>query len=718
MGAFWAVPWVMFAPALRVIHRLGLPRALTVPVVWTSVEWLRVTIGLGNFDLFLLGYSQARFAPLVQIAEVTGVYGVSFLVAAVNGLLADLYFALRNSGWSPRAALLRRGIVIPAVLTTLAFMLLGGWGAYRISGLRFEDGPRLAIVQPNVRHTTRNLFGVHLNQVIMTEEKIAPGSADLIVWPENAILDDIRREGLYLEDLRWLAERKQAWFLVGALGTKPGRPGRFTNSAFLIDDGGEIVGRYDKNILYPWSEYTPFDRFLARWCTALQRLHRLVNRAGWGYLPTGVAGDEMVLMDLNWQGDSLPFAVLICSENTYPALPADAGRSGARFLLNPTSEGEVGGPLQEQLLRASIFRAIENRIAYVRVGNTGISCFIDPAGRMDAVLYGERGGTVMVPGTLVHQVPLSGGRPTLYARSRDAFAKGCVAISVGLFLWALARRRRVPRQAATAVLLAILLGGCGGPPQPGDDAQGAREALSRGMELFEEGRGREAIGAFAEACATQETCREALDRAAIAFLDTLQPEDGADFFQAVAARYPELEAEARSHRGYLLNKALYVDEAEAEYRASLAVAPSARVCGLLGGLLDRSGRTGEAIEMYRRAVQLDPGDVRLRYLLGRTLRAGGKIDEARSLLESVVVTDTRHAQAWVHLGRIYLDSGETAAAKAAFRSAAAADPGNLEGRLMLARLALREGRREAAMRWLQEIQAIEATLGRGPRAEE
>jgi apolipoprotein N-acyltransferase len=140
----------------------------------------------------------------------------------------------------------------------------------------------------------------------------------------------------------------------------------------------------------------------------------------------------MTLFELPWNGAALPFAVLICVENAYPPLVAEAGRMGARFFVNITSEGEVSGPIQEQLLRICIFRAIENHLAYVRCGNAGISGFIDPDGRVRSILTNARGGTIAIAGTLSDTVSLSRGGPTVYARSHDAFALACVLAAAGL----------------------------------------------------------------------------------------------------------------------------------------------------------------------------------------------------------------------------------------------------------------------------------------------
>jgi apolipoprotein N-acyltransferase len=187
----------------------------------------------------------------------------------------------------------------------------------------------------------------------------------------------------------------------------------------------------------------PFDSLTARIAPPLQKAHRMVARLGWGHLATGLAGDRMTLFELPWRGAVLPFAVLICVENTYPPIPAEAGRLGARFFVNITSEGLVGGPIQEQLLRICILRAVENRMPYVRAGNTGISGFIDAEGRVRSVLRGRRGGTIDDAGVLVDELPLSPPGTTLYARSRDAFALACVAATLILFVWSFFRPRPV-----------------------------------------------------------------------------------------------------------------------------------------------------------------------------------------------------------------------------------------------------------------------------------
>jgi apolipoprotein N-acyltransferase len=428
----WAFP-----PLVRRLHGVsGLPRALTVPIAWVATEWLRTTFGPGHLEYAALGYSQATQPALIQVADLTGVYGVSFLVAAVNGLLGDLYFELRERGWRAASLGPTRRTAWTAAGVAAAFGLAAVYGWVRLASIRDDGGgPRVAIVQPSVRHTIRNSIGVHLAQVLLTQREIGRGTADLIVWPENAVLDNLFRPGAYLDDLAWLVGEKDAWLLLGAAG-EAREPGRTTNGAFLIDPGGAVAGRYDKQVLFPFSEYVPADAWLRRWLPGLWRSYRVLIREAWGFIPVGTAGSAMTLFELPSASGRLAFAAVTCSENFYPPVPAEAARRGARFLAHLTSEGEAGrGAINEQLIRVCILRAVESRIPYLRAGNTGISCIIDATGRVRSLLRGRDGRTVGSVGTLTARVPLRAGPGAVYPRTGDAFAKLCLLAAAAAWVW-------------------------------------------------------------------------------------------------------------------------------------------------------------------------------------------------------------------------------------------------------------------------------------------
>jgi apolipoprotein N-acyltransferase len=544
------------------------------------------------------------------------------------------------------------------------------------------------VIQPNILHTLNNPIGTHTAQTLQTERAVEPGSVDLVIWPENAILDRLDRPGAYLPDLKWLVERKRAWLLLGALGVPDGKPWATTNSAMLIDPAGNVRAEYDKQILYPWSEYVPIDAELGAISTRLQRLHRGLIRKAWGYLAMGNPGSTTTLFEIPWKGGTVPFATLICVENTYPPVPAEAGRLGARFFVNITSEGEVGGVVQEQLLRISMLRAIENRIAYVRCGNTGISGMIDPAGRLAHLLRGRRGGTISVAGSLAAPVPLSDGRTTLYARSHDAFGWACVLASAVLLAAALRVR---PAPFVPIAGLAIVLAGCGRPAP--------------------------AIDAATEACREEAACRRALPGAMEAWLARKTPEDAADFFLSVAERWPALDGEARAMRSYFLDEAGDLEGALADALRAAERDPSARNLALLGRLHLKRREPDAAARAFARAVERDPRDVRVREQRVRALWWAGDPATARREAEALVAQAPRYAPAWAVLALLRFEAGEPAAALEAANVAIAVDPGNLEARLLRLRAALREGRLDDAESIRAEIASLEAKLGRSPRSE-
>jgi apolipoprotein N-acyltransferase len=711
MAAALFVGWLPFPFLMRPIHRrFRWPRALTVPILWVAVEWLRATITLAHFDLYALSYSQARVTPLVQIADVTGAYGVSFLVAMFNGWVADVIVAWRSRGPSAQSSARRRQVLRSGAVVAVLFIAATGYGLMRLSASRDEPGPRVTLVQPNVEHNERNAIGVHLSQVIFTDERVPPGSTDLIVWPENAILDNLRRPGTYLPDLARLARGKGAPLLVGAMGKVSEAPGRMANAAYLVDDRGEILGEGRKQVLFPWSERVPGDALLRRAIPGLWRLQRALVRAAWGFVPTGLPGRETIVLNLPWNGALLPFGVLICVENVYAPIPVAAARKGARFLLNITSERAVGGPVQEQLLRISMMRAVENRLAYVRCGNSGISAFVDPEGRLRRVLRGERGGTIRDHGTLTERVVLGSAGPTVYARSHDAFAGLCVAASLTLLVVSVAGARGSGTRASMlAIVLAATALACGGPPRIGSEEASSPEALARGQVRLENGDPGGAIRPLALACGSDETCREAVPLLSEAMLATRRYEDGAALFGAIAKARPNVAAEALAAQGRFLELLGEPLPAESAYARSAALQPRAATWATLGTLRMRLEQWPRAMDAYDRALAISPDDPQMRYLHARALWLTGQLPSAEREIDALVTVSPGHGAAWAVKGRLREAAGDDPGSVRAYRNAIAADPENVEARFMLARRALAARDFAQAESWLREIWALDST---------
>lgn len=374
---------------------------LAAPFLWVAAEWARGHV-LGGFPWGLLGYSQYRLLPVIQIAELGGVHAVSFVVLAVNAALAGCAI-LR-----PRRAAIGLGLAALLVAGTLAF------GARRLAEAAAAgevEAVQVALMQPSIeqplkwdaRHTeeTLRIYG-HL-----TREAIASG-AGLVVWPETASPTLLRRDPVLLGELADLAGAARVPLLVGSVDASDDGRAAF-NTAFLVTGQG-IVGRYDKIHLVPFGEYVPLSGligFIRGWAEFISELE---------------PGTRAVV----FPGPPAAFGVVICYEGIFPELVRRFAQGGARFLVNMTNDawfGRTQGPLQH--LAMYPFRAVEHRTAVVRAANTGVSAFIAPTGRIGARLgLYERG-------VLRDEVPLR-RESTIYTRFGEWLAWLALAVSGGV----------------------------------------------------------------------------------------------------------------------------------------------------------------------------------------------------------------------------------------------------------------------------------------------
>jgi apolipoprotein N-acyltransferase len=420
--------FLAFAILLRRIYlRFRVPLTVLVPVVWVTTEWLRIRYSLGQVGLYSLGSSQYHQADLIQIADMTGIAGVSFVVAAANGALADLWVNRTQLGWHHFGW--RKLWPVGLFPVLLISVLL--YGEYRRRSNTFTAGPRLAIVQPNLVHyrDPAKAKAIFDKELALTHADIVPASAELIVWPENAVDDFLTNDPNYLQELKSLMEEKGAQMVTGSYSWASQRP-FIHSSAYLLSKDGAIMGQYNKMYLIPWAEYMPFKDWLP---TVLDRWHRTFVTIMQGYTSVGVPGEELVVFPIESEGKVFHFAVPICFEITTAEFGREAVAKDADFLLNITSEGVMGSPVYAHTWALSTFRAVENRVAVVRAGNYGISGFIDPNGRTRSLLRGKTGKLFLEEGTLIDRVPLNKHPGSFYTRHGDIFAYFCIALSFALF---------------------------------------------------------------------------------------------------------------------------------------------------------------------------------------------------------------------------------------------------------------------------------------------
>jgi len=391
--------------------RIGAGWALTLaPVMWVAGEWTRGHL-MGGFPWGLMGYSQHAILPVIQIAELAGVYGVSFLLIAVNAVLAALV-ALR---W-------RRAM--PGTVGVLALLALSLW--FGFLSLRPEtranetSAVRVAVIQPSIEQTIK-WDPAYNAQVLAIHENLTRSAAArkpvLIVWPETAAAIFLRGDRELLARLTALSATLETPLLVGSVDRQDGPRGQFLNSAFLLTGQG-ITGKYDKIHLVPFGEYVPLG-----WLIGFVR--------SWAeFISEFATGKTATIFPL----PGAPFGTVICYEVIFPELFRSFVAGGAAFMVNITNDawfGETSGPWQHLSMVA--LRAVENRVAIARAANTGVSAFVEPSGRVRGTL------PLFERGFMHHRVALR-TRTTLYTRCGDWLAYGCFTLMAGVLGFALFRR--------------------------------------------------------------------------------------------------------------------------------------------------------------------------------------------------------------------------------------------------------------------------------------
>ena len=394
----------------RICARAGPSGVLATPAVWVAAELARRWI-LGGFPWVLLGSSQAGVIPIVQTASLAGVYGLSALIAFVSSALALAVAGRGRARWAAPAS---------AVGLVLA---LAAWGAWRVQdGALFRSGQpvRVALVQGNVLQNEKwdkARASEILNRYLDMSREGAARGATLILWPESSTPFMFEHDAAGRFAITRLAQELGVAILFGSDQYEPGTPPRFYNSAFLVGPDGQTRAVYRKMHLVPFGEFVPLKRLLFFVTPLVESVS--------DFSP----GDEYVVMPLGVNR----LSTAICYEVVYPDLVAAFVRRGSQLLTTITNDAWYGhSSAPHQHFWQATLRAVEHGRYLVRSANTGISGIVDPYGR------------VVVQTPIFEQTVVTGdvryldGR-TLYSRTGDAFAYGCVLVT--LLSWWMARRR-------------------------------------------------------------------------------------------------------------------------------------------------------------------------------------------------------------------------------------------------------------------------------------
>ncbi|MFP4446027.1 MAG: apolipoprotein N-acyltransferase [Desulfosudaceae bacterium] len=417
LAAYLALYTGLFAMIIAGI-RGGAGAALAAgPAIWVALEYVR-TFLFSGFPWELLGYSQYQRLALIQVADITGVYGISAAVVLVNLAIVCCWLAGRKKTWQ-QVPVSSRQALLGVTAAALVIGFIWGYGLWRIgrveAGLADAACRRLTVVQGNIDQghkwdeTFRRTTVQKYLELAGRQPDLPP---DLVIMPETALPFYFTHDRSLTAMVRRAVRRMNVYLLVGAPYFER-RDGQYAlyNSAFLLSPAGEVTGRYDKAHLVPFGEYVPLGRWLP--------LGNLVTAVG--DFDPGRPG-RVIRMDGTGLG------VQICYEIIFPGGSRQMAANGADIIVNLTNDawyGRTSAPYQH--FSMAVLRAVETRRPVVRAANTGISGWVTPTGQIgDAT-------PIFVDAVRTYAVPKGSGR-TFYVRLGDLFAKICVIVTL-FVLW-------------------------------------------------------------------------------------------------------------------------------------------------------------------------------------------------------------------------------------------------------------------------------------------
>ena len=419
--------------------------SLAGAAAWVAFEIFRAHF-LGGFPWNLLGTSQYQLTPLIQIAAISGVYGVSFLVGWVSLAMFSAGRAIFSRpdsrfAWQPE-------VFLPLLVVAILFAV--GCLQMRTPPNTNTHSLRITLIQPSVPQNLIWDSGANssrFQQLLALTEQALTNQTDLLIWPEaalpefdeasyNAITNLVRTHHVWMifnaDDMVWRANAKNQ------------NDYDDFNSAFLIDPDGKLVGVYHKRKLVIFGEYIPLVRWLpfVKWFTPIQGGYAAgklpmqfeINR--WG----GTPGEPSTISVENSGSrtrsphPAVKTAPLICFEDMFPQTARQSVRDDTGFLVNLTNDGWFGdGAEQWQQAAAGIFRAVENGVPLVRCCNNGVTCWIDAHGQVRQIFKDKIGGIYGI-GAMTFELPVPDEKsaPTFYNRHGDWFGWVCGLVAAAL----------------------------------------------------------------------------------------------------------------------------------------------------------------------------------------------------------------------------------------------------------------------------------------------
>src|SRR6476660_922862 len=383
---------------------------------WTAHEWIRGWL-FGGFGWNGLGVSLHNTWPLIQIAEFTGVAGLSFVVAFANVIAVTtpvrLYLEAKTREVRPHFDL---------TLTLAGLVGLLAFGLYSVQNSLPTEPLRVAAVQADVPQQEKFdlQFSAEIFERFQRLSEIGLHSNPppaLVIWPESSMPDPVRDPAAESNDFvtEFVASSKTDLLL----GTLDLENGKHYNAAVLISGATQEMQVYWKVHLVPFGEYVPLRRSFPLFAAVANR-----------WVPGDFAAGKRYTLFRLTNGDA-EIAPLICFEDTIGDLTRQFVIQGANLLVNLTNDGWfLHSAGSQQHLTNAIFRCVETRRPMVRAANTGVTCFVNEFGRVTQRLQDDTGST-FTEGVLTGDVKVPAEHElTFYTRHGELFAQLCAVVTV------------------------------------------------------------------------------------------------------------------------------------------------------------------------------------------------------------------------------------------------------------------------------------------------
>ncbi|MFA5059506.1 MAG: apolipoprotein N-acyltransferase [Candidatus Omnitrophota bacterium] len=387
-----------------------LSKIFVLPSLWVILELARSRL-LSGFGWVSMGHSQYKNLPLIQVADIAGMFVISFVVVMANVLFKEVMTKKLSRAY------IKKEILIPAVLVIFVLTSFLVYGSYRLNQPRTPAQFNIAVIQANIAQEMKwneEFWPAILKKHLDLTQEAAQQKPDLIIWPETAFPGFVWESPELFSSLREVVAKNKIPLLLGLVIQNDGA---YYNSAILINKDGKIIKQHDKLHLVPFGEYVPL-RDVFPFLADLAPIGDFTPGMEYTLFPAMVEAkpkDRSI-------GD---FSVLICFEDTVPEISAKFTQAKTNLLINMTNDAwfkDTKAPFLH--LQAAVFRTIENRKNLVRAANTGVSCFIDEFGKITNYVQNKNGKKTYVAGYATGDVALNTTQ-TFYTKHPDLFTYFC-----------------------------------------------------------------------------------------------------------------------------------------------------------------------------------------------------------------------------------------------------------------------------------------------------